>query len=446
MNNKKINSTEDYYEGWDDEFLWQRIEFAMNKKRKKKYFIYFVILGGICVLSSLLFLKSNDNVNINYITNIENSKNSKNEILVDCNLGNEMQSGFSRSLRISQTNDQSKQTERDSKSLSTINDKAVGTTEKVSQISRIDLVESKGKIINLYQELNTMNSNNEFSEIEKIPVTLSLIPSPKMNKINFEENLFLIDKLFDESCIKKSVFHNHPLFIQYSVEIGLGHRKDKFNDQVEAQNLKHKNEKYVYSLSQSLEFLKSIHSNVQVGMGINYLSHISNLKGNNIEVKQKLVPSDSAIFQNIGGINYYYSGYVLNTSTTKQSFDVYNSYSSLSVPFSIYFYKSLNKNQLFFSLGSALKLVNLKKGYSYNDLGKIEEFESNNRKLNLELQYLSTSLGYRYEVYPRCYLSIAVENYLPITYNKVQMYKSGQSFSSKYSYTGLELGVIYHLK
>jgi hypothetical protein len=84
MNNKKINTTEDSYEGWDDEFLWQRIEFAMNKKRKKKLFIYFVVIGGICVLSSLLFLKSNDNVNINYITNIENSKN---EILVDCNLG-----------------------------------------------------------------------------------------------------------------------------------------------------------------------------------------------------------------------------------------------------------------------------------------------------------------------------------------------------------------------
>ena len=47
MNNKKINTTEDSYEGWDDEFLWQRIELAMNKKRKKKYFIYFVVPGGI---------------------------------------------------------------------------------------------------------------------------------------------------------------------------------------------------------------------------------------------------------------------------------------------------------------------------------------------------------------------------------------------------------------
>lgn len=68
MNNKKINTTEDSYEGWDDEFLWQRIELAMNKKRKKKYFIYFVVLGGICVLSGLLFLKNSKDGKIKSIS------------------------------------------------------------------------------------------------------------------------------------------------------------------------------------------------------------------------------------------------------------------------------------------------------------------------------------------------------------------------------------------
>ena len=444
MNNKKINTTEDSYEGWDDEFLWQRIEFAMNKKRKKKYFIYFVVLGGICVLSGLLFLKNSNGGKIKSISsNVNLAKDDDNKCIQTSNATNKP----FHEIKFSQKNDPSKQLitnslESSTKTYSTVSAKK--TIIEDSRIFNLNVVEyNKSQ----YQDIDEVtspdytNSNSKINEYESLPVFLSLITTS-----DFEKKPIYSEKFSSKNPMKKSNHSYYPLFIQYSVGIGLGQRKDKFNDQVEAQNLKHRNEKYVYSLSQSFEFLKSIHSNVQVGIGINYLSHISNLKGYNIEVKQKLVPSDSAIFQNIGGKNYYYSGYVLNTSTTKQSFDVYNSYSSLSVPFSIYFCKSLNKNQLFFSLGSALKLVNWNKGHSYNDLGKIEEFESNNRKLNLELQYLSTSLGYRYEVYPRCYFSIAVENYLPITYNKVQIYKSGQNFSSKYSFTGLELGVIYHLK
>ncbi len=444
MNNKKINSTEDYYEGWDDEFLWQRIEFAMNKKRKKKYFIYFVVLGGICVLSGLLFLKNSNDGKIKSISsNVNLAKDDDNKCIQTSNATNKP----FQEIKISQRNDPSKQLitnfiESSTKTYSTVSAKE--TIIGDSSIYNLNVVEyNKSQYQDIAEATSSdnTNSNSKITEYECLPFFLSLITTS-----DFEKKPIYSEKFSSKNPMKKFSHSYYPLFIQYSGGIGLGHRKDKFNDQVDAQNLKHKNEKYIYSLSQSFEFLKSIHSNVQVGIGINYLSHISNLKGYNIEVKQKLVPSDSAIFQNIGGTNYYYSGYVLNTSTTKQNFDVYNSYSSLSVPFSIYFCKSLNKNQLFFSLGSALKLVNWSKGYSYNDLEKIEEFENVNRKLNLELQYLSTSLGYRYTVYPRCYLSIAVENYLPITYNKVQIYKSGQSFNSKYSFTGLELGVIYHLK
>ena len=444
MNNKKINTTEDSYEGWDDEFLWQRIELAMNKKRKKKYFIYFVVLGGICVLSGLLFLKNSKDGKIKSISS--NINLTKDDDIKCIQTSKEVNKPF-QEIKISQRNDPSKQLITNSIESSTKIYSTVSTKKTIIEDSRIFNLNVVEYNKSQYQDLaevtshDNTKSNSKITEYECLPVFLSLIPPS-----DFEKKLIYSEKFTSKIPMKKSNHSYYPLFIQYSGGIGLGHRKDKFNDQVEAQNLKHKNEKYVYSLSQSLEFLKSIHSNVQVGIGINYLSHISNLKGNNIEVKQKLVPSDSAIFQNIGGKNYYYSGYVLNTSTTKQNFDVYNSYSSLSVPFSIYFCKSLNKNQLFFSLGSALNVINLSKGHTYLDSGKIEEFESNNRKLNLELQYLSTSLGYRYTVYPRCYLSIAVENYLPIIFNKVQMYKSGQSFNSKYSYTGLELGVIYHLK
>ena len=444
MNNKKINTTEDAYEGWDDEFLWQRIEFAMNKKRKKKYFIYFVVLGGICVLSGLLFLKNSNDGKIKSISsNVNLAKDDDNKCIQTSNAINKT----FHEIKFSQKNDSSKQITKNSLESSTKTYSTVSAKETIiedSSIYNLNVVEyNKSRYQDIAKVISPdyTNSNSKINEYESLPVFLSLIPTS-----DFEKKPIYSEKFTSKNPMKKSNHSYHPLFIQYSVGIGLGHRKDRFDDQVEAQNLKHRNEKYVYSLSQSVEFFKSIHSNVQVGIGINYLSHISNLKGNNIEVKQKLVPSDSAIFQNIGGKNYYYSGYVLNTGTTKQSFDVYNSYSSLSVPFSIYFCKSLNKNQLFFSLGSALNVINLSKGHTYLDSGKIEEFESNNRKLNLELQYLSTSLGYRYTVYPRCYLSIAVENYLPIIFNKVQMYKSGQSFNSKYSYTGLELGVIYHLK
>ena len=106
MNNKKINTTEDSYEGWDDEFLWQRIELAMNKKRKKKYFIYFVVLGGICVLSGLLFLKNSKDGKIKSISS--NINLTKDDDIKCIQTSKEVNKPF-QEIKISQRNDPANQ-------------------------------------------------------------------------------------------------------------------------------------------------------------------------------------------------------------------------------------------------------------------------------------------------------------------------------------------------
>ena len=134
MNNKKINSTEDYYEGWDDEFLWQRIEFAMNKKRKKKYFIYFVVLGGICVLSGLLFLKNSNDGKIKSISsNVNLAKDDDNKCIQTSNAINKL----FQEIKILQKNGPSKQITKNSLESSTKTYNTVSAKETIIEDSKL---------------------------------------------------------------------------------------------------------------------------------------------------------------------------------------------------------------------------------------------------------------------------------------------------------------------
>ena len=134
MNNKKINTTEDSYEGWDDEFLWQRIELAMNKKRKKKYFIYFVVLGGICVLSGLLFLKNSKDGKIKSISS--NINLTKDDDIKCIQTSKEVNKPF-QEIKISQRNDPSKQLITNSIESSTKIYSTVSTKKTIIEDSRI---------------------------------------------------------------------------------------------------------------------------------------------------------------------------------------------------------------------------------------------------------------------------------------------------------------------
>ena len=133
MNNKKINTSEDSYEGWDDEFLWQRIEFAMNKKRKKKLFIYFVVFGGICVLSGLLFLKNNNDSRINNnSSNVNLTKDDDNKCIQTSNAINKL----FQEIKILQKNGPSKQITKNSLESSTKTYNTVSAKETIIEDSR----------------------------------------------------------------------------------------------------------------------------------------------------------------------------------------------------------------------------------------------------------------------------------------------------------------------
>lgn len=78
----------------------------MNKKRKKKYFIYFVVLGGICVLSGLLFLKNSKDGKIKSISS--NINLTKDDDIKCIQTSKEVNKPF-QEIKISQRNDPSKQ-------------------------------------------------------------------------------------------------------------------------------------------------------------------------------------------------------------------------------------------------------------------------------------------------------------------------------------------------
>jgi hypothetical protein len=375
--------------------------------------------------------------------------------------------------------------------LRTQNDSDKAIAESLDNIENkisYNAIEYKVKIItspNNYFKYNSKNENqslNNFTSEEKNrenSLTSTFISQEKLEKVNYRsvksselnnipihllmlqesiKNTDDLNNLFENSRhninliqnLKTPIKNNKPfLSLQFFSSIGIGARQDNYDENIEWQKLKHNNETYLFNISHSLKISKVLHSNWKLNIGFEYISHISMLKGVNIQMQQTLVPSDSARYQNINGTNYYHNGYLVKTSTIRQDYDVMNTYSSYLIPLSITYTKQIKNNNFIFGIGSQFNILNEFEGYTYNEASKIEKIDliaKKNIQGSFGLNSIFTTLTYSKNINSKLGVLMEIEYCFPLLPAYIQNNPSDQIYKSNYSFGQFKLGVQYRLK
>lgn len=448
-----------FWEGWDDEKVWSKIDAALRKKKRKRFFIYFLFgtVIGIPILLSMLLNEKVNNFELTSANPLPTAVENKNR-LVDCNFvtystsptlafKNIIKSTILEKTGVADDN-QKIIFNKESKLIS--NKKYHGLNEFISsdndrENSTTQISVSKEKFENL------IYAPDNCYEVNNIPIYLTLIPESSKNKNNlmswYKDAKLNICLTHSPKVLKKN--NKSFLSLQYLSGIGIGKRIDYFGENIEWQELKRNNEKYLYSISHSLKISKTMHSNWNLSVGIGYVSHISKLNGINIHKEETIISSDSARYQNINGTNYYYKGNLVKTTTIRQNYDVVNSYSTYAIPFSISYLNQINNHQFLFGIGSQFNLFNEFKGYTYNEESKIEKINllaKKNIHGSFGLNYLTTSIGYRRNIYSNFSFIAEMVYYIPLSPTYIQESPNTPVYKSNYTYSQLKLGVQYRLK
>ena len=459
MKKNSIKENMTFWEGWDDEKVWVKIDEVLRKKRRKRFFIYFLfftVLGIPMILSLSSTEKTSNNKN-NGAKHMDCGVNDKSSPLA-LRIGNNSNAPGNESSDISKNIITGNAAQYKVKKHTTSNKHSKNDSNKIN-LSLTEFIsiekdkESSSTPIFISQENpeNLYYASDKFSEVTNIPIYLTLIPESFKNnndlKTSIENHKHKL--CLTENLKKPAGSNNSFLTLQYSSGIGVGVRQDYFDENIEWQKLKHNNEKYLYSISHSLKISKVLHSNWKLNVGIGYISHISKLKGVNIQMQQTLVPSDSARYQNINGTNYYHNGYLVKTTTTRQNYDVVNSYSSYLIPFSITYTKQIKNHQFILGIGSQINLINEFNGYTYNEVSKIEKINlvaKKNIHGSFGLNSINTSLGYCQNINSNLGVMMEIEYCIPLLPTYIQDNPSVQVYKSNYSFGQFKLGVQYRLK
>lgn len=384
MNNlDPFNKNQDYWNNWDDLEIWERINIALEKSRRRKFiFIFFIGIG----LTIFFFKISYHFGNGVPIGKIENSVSTSED--------NQDKSFF-------KTSTSNLNNFKNNKTIPGLFSNQIGEKEqKTNNTLRNSLkILRKWEPVDSNQFFNpddpNAQANLEFKSdfIEPAKLEIFFVPYLKgnflstlnyctrikvsekdtllnlvFNKVNFEKsNVFMA---IEESDGKKKGFSMTNKFgVLSATGVGIGKVKNSYNKLSSLDSLRATNERYLYSLNFGISLSFKYLRQFCVKLGMEWQKDVSSLTGSNINIQNYQIFYDSARVQEINGVKNYYSGYINEQRTTTEKYNVYNSYNYLHIPVGIGYDFRLRREQFNFGIETKFRITGSFKGFQY-DLDK----------------------------------------------------------------------------
>lgn len=428
----------------NEDLLWIKIEHELNKKKKNRNILFFMLAIASFILT-LSLIKVGVSMS-GFLTNDSKTLALKNTKISDVK--------YSPAKTFASDNDKLKECDNLPTGIKIHDPKgnkglALLKSEKnvlldnnffdKSLTTKVDF--TNGRIFDV-SELNPQLINGSLSvtNVERLPTLIvRYVNSTELKSSKPGNDLIVHPTSF---ALKKSSSN-----ILFSCGIGSFKIKNFYDGNLEWHNLKNQGEQPLFVSHLKLHYQKYFLNNLYLFSGLEYSKFYSKFIASSSNIVETPFESDSAQFINIDNQNYYFNGVKVQSKITTDYYKVYNHFSAVEIPFGLGYDIKMKKNVLSISANTSFRFLSMVSGYTYDNNLKIKKYSEikDQIKFHYGLSNVNIQLKYRYAISDKLSACIGLEKTFPLI-NQFSYNSHGNTdFYSKYESLFLNIGIGYQI-